>query len=156
MTIGINTKTRLACITLIYALAVWFPIFALAQSSQKSINYNNTRVLRAVDGDTFELRALWLPRELGNRLYLRIEGIDTPERKAKCEKERIAANNATYRATQLLQQAKHAMPHVTGWDKYGGRVVGELLIDGIPFSQIMIKEGYARPYNGGAKKSWCN
>jgi endonuclease YncB( thermonuclease family) len=40
--------------------------------------------------------------------------------------------------------------------KYGGRVLGDVIIDGEPLSKKLIASGYAIPYDGGTKKSWCH
>ena len=42
------------------------------------------------------------------------------------------------------------------WDKFGGRVLGDLLLDGQSLRQMLIANGYAREYFGEAKQSWCN
>ena len=40
------------------------------------------------------------------------------------------------------------------WDKYGGRVLSNVYLDGKPYSDILIEKGLARSYDGGAKKGW--
>jgi endonuclease YncB( thermonuclease family) len=42
------------------------------------------------------------------------------------------------------------------WDKYGGRILGNVIVNGKDVSAILISEGLGRKYNGEAKKSWCN
>ena len=44
---------------------------------------------------------------------------------------------------------------MTEWDKYGGRVLGHVIIDGQSLSDMLIRAGLARPYHGEAKSSWC-
>jgi len=41
------------------------------------------------------------------------------------------------------------------WDKFGGRVLGDVLIDGQSLTKMLIEKGYAREYYGDAKESWC-
>jgi endonuclease YncB( thermonuclease family) len=41
-------------------------------------------------------------------------------------------------------------------DKYGGRVLGDVIIDGKKLSELLIANGHARPYFGEKKESWCN
>jgi endonuclease YncB( thermonuclease family) len=42
------------------------------------------------------------------------------------------------------------------WDKYGGRVLGDVILDGKSLRQMLITNGFAREYYGEAKQSWCN
>jgi endonuclease YncB( thermonuclease family) len=42
------------------------------------------------------------------------------------------------------------------WDKYGGRVLGDVLLDGKSLRAELISQGFAREYYGEAKQSWCN
>ena len=40
------------------------------------------------------------------------------------------------------------------WDKFGGRVLGDLIVDGKSLRQLLLDNGYAREYYGDKKKSW--
>jgi endonuclease YncB( thermonuclease family) len=37
------------------------------------------------------------------------------------------------------------------WDKYGGRVLGDVILNGQSLRQMLIVNGYAREYYGEAK-----
>jgi endonuclease YncB( thermonuclease family) len=50
---------------------------------------------------------------------------------------------------------KYRLPSPT-WDKFGGRVLGDVLVDGKSLRVALIQNGYAREYYGLAKESWCN
>ena len=52
-------------------------------------------VIRVIDGDTIEVEAPFLPKEL--KLFVRVLGIDTPEKggRAKCKKEADLAIKAS-------------------------------------------------------------
>jgi endonuclease YncB( thermonuclease family) len=41
--------------------------------------------------------------------------------------------------------------HLKRWDKYGGRVLGDLEIDGKYLSKLMIETGHAVEYHGEKK-----
>ena len=43
-----------------------------------------------------------------------------------------------------------------GWDKFGGRVLGDIVLDGQSLRGMLIQNGFAREYFGEAKQSWCN
>lgn len=120
-------------------------------------NLYSYRVVKVIDGDTVEIDAPYLPVELKQTIKLRISGVDTPEKgsRAKCAEEREQAD----RATQFTQRVvgfsiKHQVT-IEGWDKYGGRILGDLILDGKSLKNLLIASGYARPYDGGKKASWC-
>lgn len=137
---------------LLLAFLLLFPAVSQAQSLY------DFRVIRVLDGDTVEIDAPFLPIELKQVLKLRIIEVDTPEKGslAKCQKEAELALAAT-RFTQrvVASSTKHQIKLVS-WDKYGGRVLGDLYLDGKSLKDMLLKTGHARPYDGGKKASWCS
>lgn len=128
-----------------------FPTFTYA-------NPYDYKVTRIIDGDTVEIEATFLPKELGNHLSIRILGVDTPEKghRAKCELENTKAVAASLFTNNEVFDAKSVKIIIKGWDKYGGRILGDVILDGIPLSTKLIQKGYAVPYSGkGQKKDWC-
>lgn len=116
------------------------------------------KVKRVIDGDTVEIDAPFLPKELGNHLSIRVLGVDTPEKgfRAKCELENTKAVVASMFTDNEVHAAKEIKIIIKGWDKYGGRILGDLVLDGIPLSTKLIQKGFAVPYSGkGQKKDWC-
>lgn len=116
-------------------------------------------VLKVVDGDTVQIEAPFLPVEFKQRLLVRIEGIDTPEKAplAKCDLEAQKSDKAKLFVEQEMSKAKEIKVVFKGWDKYGGRVLGDFLIDGKYLSQMMIDKGHAIVYHGEKKsKDWCS
>lgn len=124
-----------------------------------SVNANpyNYEITRVVDGDTVEFKVDWLPPELGDRLKLRIYGVDTPEKaaRAQCPKEAKMGAAATKFVVAAVDKAKKKTIVLRDWDKFGGRVLGDLILDDVSLRDTLIAKGYARPYEGDAKKSWC-
>lgn len=108
-----------------------------------------------IDGDTIRTH-LNLPAPL-NRVSIRILGIDTPEKgkRAKCAREAMLADKATYATKQLTANSTTMLVRNMKWDKYGGRIVGEVWINSINIGQALIAQGVAVPYDGGKKQSWC-
>lgn len=117
-------------------------------------DYKMTRVL---DGDTVEFIMPGLPVELGDKLKLRVLGVDTPEKggRAACPAEARAGAAATAFAKKVLSEALVVQFEIKKWDKFGGRVLGDVIYDGKRLSEELIKAGLARPYFGDKKKSWC-
>lgn len=115
------------------------------------------KVVRAVDGDTLEVEATWLPAELGKTIRIRVYGVDTPEKggRAKCASEAARGDAATAFTKAQLAGAKKVQITIKEWDKFGGRVLGDAVIDGKSLREQLIANGHAREYFGDAKKSWC-
>lgn len=115
------------------------------------------KMTRVVDGDTIEFIMPGLPVELGDKLKLRVLGVDTPEKggRAACPAEARAGAAATAFAKKVLSEALVVQFEIKKWDKFGGRVLGDVIYDGKRLSEELIKAGLARPYFGDKKKSWC-
>ena len=118
-------------------------------------NYKLTRVL---DGDTVGFEAKFLPDPLKKELLIRVYGVDTPEKgfRAKCESENTKGLAATEFTKKSIASAKKIEVAIANWDKFGGRVLGDVILDGQSLRSLLIKNGYAREYYGEAKQSWCN
>ena len=114
------------------------------------------KVTRAVDGDTVEVQVKWLPVELGDKLKIRIYGVDTPEKggRASCPAEAERGAAAT-EFTKKFLKGKVVTVDIKEWDKFGGRVLGDVNVDGKSLRTELIKNGFAREYFGDKKKSWC-
>lgn len=123
----------------------------------QAANPYDLRVIRVLDGDTVEIDAPFLPVELKQVLKLRILGVDTPEKgfRAQCEKEALLAERATEFTQRVVFGATKHQVILKQWDKYGGRVLGDLLLDGKSLRELLLENNYAVPYNGAKKPSWC-
>jgi endonuclease YncB( thermonuclease family) len=129
----------------------------LISSTVAFANPYQHRVIRVLDGDTVEIDAPFLPVELRQVLRVRLIDIDTPEKGslAKCELERSKAEAATrFTQTQVARAKRHEVVFVR-WDKYGGRVLGDVLLDGKSLKQMLIENRHAVRYDGGKKSNWC-
>lgn len=130
---------------------------ANAQKQRQGVVYDVV-ITRIIDGDTVAFRADFLPDPLKKELSLRVFGVDTPEKghRAQCPDEDRRGQMATAYTKQLIAQATTRQIVLMSWDKYGGRVLGDVLINGQSLRQLLIQNGYAREYYGEAKISWCN
>ena len=135
---------------------MFLPSLALAKEVEMKVhNYKLTRVL---DGDTVGFEAKFLPDPLKKELLIRVYGVDTPEKgfRAKCESENTKGLAATEFTKKSIASAKKIEVAIANWDKFGGRVLGDVILDGQSLRSLLIKNGYAREYYGEAKQSWCN
>jgi endonuclease YncB( thermonuclease family) len=103
-----------------------------------------------------------MPDPLPKKLSIRVLGVDTPEKghRASCPQEAAAAEQASQFTKDTLNKAyKSNLPVVielNSHDKYGGRVLGDVIVNGQRLSAMLIANGHARPYFGEKKSSWCN
>ncbi len=114
-------------------------------------------ILRVIDGDTIAFEYKQLPDPLKPELHLRVWGVDTPEKNflAKCDAEKQKGIAASEFTKKLVENAKKIQIEIKDWDKYGGRVLGNIYLDGQNLRGILIQQGYAKEYYGGTKESWC-
>jgi endonuclease YncB( thermonuclease family) len=63
---------------------------------------------------------------------------------------------ATQFTKQMVAQGQKFQVTLYGWDKFGGRVLGDILVNGQSVRSGLIANGLAREYYGEAKQSWCN
>jgi micrococcal nuclease len=130
---------------------------AIAQKTPTGVTYDTT-IVRAIDGDTIVITAPYLPAPLKPELGVRIFGVDTPEKsfRAKCESEKKRGEQASEFTSLVIKSTKKHQVVLYDWDKFGGRVLGDILLDGMSLRDLLIKNGFARAYFGDAKQSWCN
>lgn len=127
---------------------------AFASAAYSASAYEITRV---IDGDTVEIAVGFLPEPLPPKLSIRVIGIDTPEKapRAKCDAEAELANKASAFTKKAVAEARETEIVILKWDKYGGRVLGEIYLDKASLAEMLIAADLARPYKGDAKSSWC-
>ena len=137
-------------------LLMLLPCFVVAQKQKEGVMYDIV-LTRVIDGDTVAFQANWLPDPLKKELSVRVFGVDTPEKsfRAKCPSEAQRGEAATAFTKQLINQSQKRQMILMDWDKYGGRVLGDVILDGKSLRQQLIANGYAREYYGEAKTSWC-
>ena len=139
------------------ALLVAILVPAYAQKTPQGVTYD-AQILRVSDGDTVVISAPFLPAPLKPELAIRIFGVDTPEKghRAQCPSEDARGKAATQFTTNAVASAQKRQVVLYGWDKFGGRVLGDILLNGQSLRTMLIQNGFAREYFGDAKQSWCN
>jgi micrococcal nuclease len=136
---------------------LFVPLIAFAQKEKSGVSYDVV-LTRVVDGDTVAFQANWLPDPLKKELSVRVFGVDTPEKgfRAKCPEEDARGVAATAFTKAQINASQKRQVVLMDWDKYGGRVLGDVLLDGKSLRMMLINNGFAREYYGEAKTSWCN
>jgi endonuclease YncB( thermonuclease family) len=134
------------------------PVLAMAQPKQRpSVTYDAV-ITRVIDGDTVAFQADFLPAPLKKELSIRVYGVDTPEKgfRAACPAEAARGEAATAFTKHAIAISATRQITLIDWDKYGGRVLGDVILNGVSLRQQLIANGHAREYYGEAKTSWCN
>ena len=133
------------------------PMLAVAQKTPKGVTYD-AQILRVSDGDTIVIAAPFLPQPLKPELAVRIYGVDTPEKgfRGQCDSEKARGEAASVFTKRLVQASQQRQVVLYGWDKFGGRVLGDIVLNGQSLRAALIANGHAREYYGDAKQSWCN
>ena len=112
------------------------------------------QVVGVVDGDTIVVKArIWLGHDV--EIRIRLDGVDAPELKGKCESERRMAVEARDRVAWLAAGGRVILRNIQ-YGKYAGRVVARVETpDGRDFSDALLSAGLARAYDGRRREPWC-
>ena len=153
---AINTNYKYLMKKLLTLLLI-VPCLVLAQPKQKPGVTYDAQITRVIDGDTVAFHAPFLPDPLKKELSIRVFGVDTPEKghRAACASEAQRGEAATAFTKNAIAQATQRQIVLMDWDKYGGRVLGDVILNGQSLRGMLIANGYAREYYGEAKTSWC-
>ena len=148
--------TTLIKILVSAAIAVGFSQVQ-AQKAPQGVTYD-AKIVRVNDGDTVVIAAPFLPAPLKPELAVRIYGVDTPEKgfRAQCPSEDQRGQAATAFTKKAVESTQKHQVVLYSWDKFGGRVLGDMILNGVSLRAELIKNGFAREYYGEAKQSWCN
>jgi len=114
------------------------------------------QVVRVIDGDTIQVRArIWLDQEVETRV--RLDGVDAPELKARCARERALAVQArAFLDQRLAAPGAPVFLSDIRYGKYAGRVLARVRdARGADLAEALIAAGLARPYAGKRRASWC-
>ena len=133
---------------------------AMTPPSRKSCyNFRVTEINRVVDGDTIDV-TIDLGFDLFKKERVRVEGVDTPEKRTRNLEEKELGIHATNWLKKQLEDTIAGDEELIirtelkgGVGKYG-RLLGWLYIGDniISINEQMIAEGYAWSYDGGTKQ----
>lgn len=144
---------------IILVLALLLANTAFSATKEPKMVCYDWKINRVVDGDTVEITTAWTPDPLPKKMSIRVYGVDTPEKgfRAKCPSEDQRGQAASAFTKKSISNSKTARVCVMDWDKYGGRMLGDIILDNnTSLRASLIKNGFAREYFGEAKQSWCN
>jgi len=136
-------------------LLVCFAIVSFAKVNKDYGSVEVNEVTSIYDGDTFRVNIESFPDIVGQKMAIRVSGVDTPEMKGKCKKEIELARAAKKFTVNFLRNAKRVELRNMQRGKYF-RIVADVYGDNISLAELLIKNDLAVPYFGNKKiKDWC-
>ena len=128
---------------------------ALHSYAESYGDYQGAIYLRNYDGDTIRFNLPGYPPIVGKDIRVRVNGIDTPEIKGKCKKEKYEAQQAREMVADILKDAEKITLKNMNRGKYF-RIAADVIIDGENLADVLIDAGMAIKYYGGKKThNWC-
>lgn len=121
-----------------------------------ALNFRCVKFVKNYDADTATFFIPDVHPLLGEKISIRVRGIDTAERKGKnpCEKDRAFAAQAV--VGKALETAKRIDLVNVDRDKYF-RILADVIVDGKSIKDILLESNLGYSYNGGTKQNvnWC-
>ena len=140
---------KLAFLTLPFLL---LPSYSLAQSFG---DFEGAIYVHNYDGDTISFNLPNFHPIIGKKISIRVNGINTPELKGKCEKEKYDAKQAKEMVTDILKDAGQIVLKNMKRGKYF-RIAADVIVDGENLGDMLVEAGMAVRYDGRKKiHKWC-
>jgi len=114
-----------------------------------------SEVTSIYDADTFRVNIKDWPDIIGERMSIRVLGVDAPEIRGKCKSEKQAARRAKQFSVAKLRSAKKIELRDIQRGKYF-RILANVYLDGQSLAEALIQAEHARAYNGGTRAGWCD
>ena len=134
---------------------VFIIFLSFLQAKQTYNNITIDEVTSIYDGDTFRVNINSYPSIIGKKMAIRVNDIDTPELRTKCNKEKLLAREAKKLTVATLRGGKTIELRNLQRGKYF-RIVADVYVDGVSLANVLIKSKLAVRYDGGTKvKNWC-
>jgi micrococcal nuclease len=118
-------------------------------------DFHGAVYIQNYDGDTITFNLPGLHPIIGEKISIRVNGIDTPEIRGKCEKEKYDAKQAKEMVADILKDAEQIVLRNMERGKYF-RIAANVIVDGENLSDMLIEAGMAIKYDGRKKThKWC-
>ena len=111
------------------------------------------KVKRVVDGDTVDV-VLDLGFDVSYSCRVRLYGIDTPESRTRNKDEKARGKMAGSFLKEAIEDGEKVVIQTKLKDSRGkfGRVLGDVVVDGVNINKLMVKCHLAVAYHGQSKK----
>ncbi len=144
-------KTTATAIILAIVLAATFAIAGIKNKTYGTVTVSE--ITSIYDGDTFRCNIEGYPPIIGERIGIRVKGIDTPEMRDKRPRVKAMARQAKQFAVAMLRNGRHIELRNIKRGKYF-RIVADVYIDGKSLGKALLNARLAKPYDGGKKPRW--
>lgn len=137
------------------------PFLTLAENQTECVhdkrNFRCVKYIKNYDGDTITFDIQGIHPLLGEKISVRVLGIDTPELKTKNKCELDKARIAKSLVNNLLKNASRIDLTNIERDKYF-RILADVNYDGKSLKEALIKNNLAYGYMGQTKvvQNWCS
>jgi micrococcal nuclease len=140
-----------------YKLSILIILLLASPTYAKSFgDFEGAIYVRNYDGDTVTFNLPGLHPIIGEKISIRVNGIDTPEIRGKCEKETHDAKQAQQMVADILKDAEVITLKKMERGKYF-RIAADVIVGGENLGDILVDAGVAIRYDGGKKtKNWCD
>lgn len=145
----------------IFILAVLGTISTTTLATEPNCQHDATtfrcvEYVKNYDADTVTFNIKGVHPLIGEKISVRVNGLDTPEIKGKLPCEKDAARAAQRLVQSLLKNAKVINLENINRDKYF-RILADVVIDGKNLTDILLKNKLGYAYHGETKQkvNWC-
>ena len=117
--------------------------------------FKGVEFVSCYDGDTCKFNIPGVHPLLGDKISVRIRGIDAAEIRDKCDWAKKHAKLTRDFLTALLRES----PRVDLVDVERGkyfRIIATVIAHGVDVGKVLIEKGWVRPYDGGKREPWCS
>ena len=132
------------------------PVFFLSSVAFAGPHYGDIKAIyiKNYDGDTITFNIPGYPAIVGKKINIRLNGVDTPEKRGKCKQEKRLARTAQQLVENQLKKAKIITLKNMSRGKYF-RIVADIEFDGKDLGQVLLKNQLAVPFGKKKNKNWC-
>lgn len=132
-------------------------ILLLSSTTHAGKSYGDilvSKVISVYDGDTFRANLNSGHPLISKNIRIRLNGIDTPELRSKCWKEKQRAKRARDYLSYRIKMSDKVVLRNIQRGKYF-RIVADVYLDGKNINLEMIDKKLAYAYYKGRKPDWC-
>ncbi len=118
--------------------------------------FHCVKYIRNYDADTITVSIENTHPLLGEKIGVRVRGVDSPEIKGTLPCEKEAARTAKRLIENILSNGQRIDLENVGRDKYF-RILADVKVDNVDLKEVLLKNKLAYAYDGGTKehRNWC-
>lgn len=135
-----------------------FSLFSYADDCRHTrTEFHCVKYVKNYDADTITVNIPNVHPLIGEKISIRVQGIDAPEIKGSLPCEKEASRNAKRLVEHVLKSAQRIDLINVEKDKYF-RILADVVVDGKNLKSLLLKNNLAYQYYGGTKekRNWCS